>query len=249
MKYLVLLRVAVLLLLSAPPIVAAESAFARVTESEAEVRAGPGVSYRVIHRALRGDAFQLEGRETTGYWLRIVLPDGRSGYVLGDTVEVLAPGGGEEAPEGPGFFAPPALQSASGGMTLMGGLFDGSAYAELRPALVLAPSLSIDPYIGLSLPTSGHGLHYGVGATLNVAPDWAIAPYLHLGGGGYHFSPNEDAFVPRDKDTFHFRAGGGVLVSLRWRVLFRLEVTNTVLFTTDSHDNAQSYTAGFGTYF
>jgi hypothetical protein len=164
-------------------------------------------------------------------------------------VEVILPGAGEEAPSGPGFFAPPALQTATGGMTLMGGLFDGDAFAELRPAFLLAPNLSLDPYVGLSLPSSGRGLLYGAGATVNVVPEWAIAPYLHVGGGGFHFEPNEDAFVPGAKDNFHLRAGGGVLISLRWRVLFRIEATNTIVFNTDHHDNAQSYTAGFGTYF
>lgn len=249
MKRLATLSAVLWLLLQAPRVTAADEAFARVTEAEGEVRAGPGVSYRVIHHAVRGDAFQIDGRETTGYWLRIVLPDGRTGYILGDTVEVLAPGQGEEAPDGPGFFSPPALESASGGMTLMGGLFDGAAYAELRPSFVLAPTLSVDPYVGMGLPSSGRTLHYGAGVTINVIPDWAFAPYLHLGGGGYHFTPNEDAFVPSDKDLFHVRAGGGLLVSLRWRVLFRLEAMNTILFNSDTHDNAQSYTAGFGTYF
>lgn len=223
--------------------------FARVTVAEAEVRAGPGASYRVIYRAPRGDAFELDGRETSGYWLRIVLPDGRVGYVLGDTVDVVAAGHGEQAPTGSGFFAPPALELASGGMTMMGGLFDGSAYAELRPSFVLAPTLSLDPYVGLSLPSAGRTLLYGAGATINIAPDWAVAPYLHAGGGGYHFTPNDDAFVPGSKDNFHLRAGGGVLVSLRWRVLFRIEAMNTIVFNTDTHANAQSYTAGFGTYF
>jgi hypothetical protein len=249
MKRLACLSTLLWLLSLAPRAGAVDEVFARVTEAEGEVRAGPGVSYRVIHHAVRGDAFLLEGRETTGYWLRIVLPDGRTGYILGDTVEVLAPGEGEEAPAGPGFFSPPALQSANGGMTLMAGVFDWAAYAELRPSFVLAPTLSIDPYIGMSLPSSGRTLHYGAGVTLNVIPDWAFAPYLHMGGGGYHFTPNEDAFVPRDKDMFHLRVGGGLLVSLRWRVLFRLEAMNTILFTTDFHQNAQSYTAGFGTYF
>ncbi|HTM43509.1 MAG TPA: hypothetical protein VL137_01065 [Polyangiaceae bacterium] len=250
MKHLVCTLIACLLLCGALVAQAAEGeAFARVTAAEGEVRAGPGVAYRVIYRAQRGEAFVLRARENSGYWLQVVLADGRTGFLLGDTVEVIAAGESSEGLTKPGFFAPPALASANGGMTALGGLFDGHAYAEVRPSFVLDPSLSIDPYVGLSLASSGRSLLYGAGATLNIVPSWAIAPYLHLGSGGYHFSPNQDAFVPSHKDTFHLRAGGGLLVSLRWRLLFRIEATNTILFTADSYANVQTYTAGFGTYF
>src|SRR3954470_3923662 len=64
--------------------------FARVVVAETELRAGPGVSYRVIHRAHRGDTFLIRTRETSGYWLEVLLPDGRAAYALGDTVEAMA---------------------------------------------------------------------------------------------------------------------------------------------------------------
>jgi hypothetical protein len=55
--------------------------------------------------------------------------------------------------------------------------------------------------------------------------------------------------VRRTRDWFQARAGGGVLISLRWRVLFRLEATNMVLYTEDAYQNVQTYLAGLGTYF
>ena len=112
-------------------------AFARVVAAEAEIRSGPGVSHRVIYRASRGETFLISGREGTGYWLQVMMPDGRIGYVLGDTVERVA--AGPDAPEEavkPGFFAPPALQTARAGFALMGGVFDRDGYVEIRPALV-----------------------------------------------------------------------------------------------------------------
>jgi hypothetical protein len=224
-------------------------AFARVVVAETELRSGPGVSHRVIERAERGDTFLISGREGTGFWLQVTLPDGRLAYVLGDTVEPI--GAEPDAPEGaakPGFFAPPALREARGGFALMAGVFDLDGYGELRPALVLAPALAIEPYVGLALERDAKRILYGVGATLNLAPDWAIAPFVQIGGGGLHESPR-DEFVQSAQDFFHARAGGGLLVSLRWRVLFRLEANNTVLFTEDSYDNVQTYYGGLGTYF
>ena len=54
-----------------------------------ELRAGPGLSYRVIHRAERGDTFPIQGREATGFWLRVYLVDGRTAYLLGDTADTV----------------------------------------------------------------------------------------------------------------------------------------------------------------
>jgi hypothetical protein len=224
-------------------------AFARVVVAETELRSGPGVSHRVIERARRGDTFLISGREGTGFWLLVTLPDGRQAYLLGDTVEPI--GAGPDAPEGavkPGFFAPPALREARAGFALMFGVFDLDGYGEVRPALVLAPALAIEPYLGLALERDARRILYGVGATLNLAPDWALAPFVQIGGGGLHESPR-DEFVQSEQDFFHARAGGGLLVSLRWRVLVRLEANNTVLFTEDSYANVQTYYGGLGTYF
>jgi len=223
---------------------------ARVTSSSSELRAGPGLAYRVIHRAERGDTFPVQGREATGYWLRVYLPDGRTAYLLGDTaITVLASDLGEQGSGAPGVFAPPPLESAHGGLAMTGGVFDGDGYAELKPALVLTAALSFEPYIGLVMGATGRSLLYGAGASVNLAPDWAIAPYLCLGAGGYSHLPNDDAFALEERTLFHARAGGGLLVSLRWRIILRLEATNTVLFDADAYDNAQSYVAGLGSYF
>lgn len=225
-------------------------AVARVTSSASELRAGPGLAYRVIHRAERGDTFPIQGREATGYWLRVYLPDGRTAYLLGDTADTMllsdldGEGGGA-----PGVFAPPPLSSARGGLAMTGGIFDGNGYAEIKPAFLFNASLALEPYVGLVLSASGRSLLYGAAATVNLAPDWALAPYVSLGGGGFSYLPNDDQFALSERSLLHARAGGGLLVSLRWRIILRLEATNTVLFDADSYDNTQSYVAGLGSYF
>jgi Bacterial SH3 domain len=227
-----------------------QDVFARVVVSETELRSGPGVSHRIIYRAHRGETFLVEGREGNGFWLKLVLPDGRIAYVLGDTVEAVSAGqGAPEEARKPGFFAPPALEEAHAGFSLMGGSFDNNGYVEFRPAFVLAPSVTIEPYAGLSLRSDARSFIYGLGATLNLAPDWAVAPYVLLGAGGVHTQPGGQFVNIESSSMFHARAGGGLLVSLRWRILLRIEASNTILFTEDSYRNAQAYIGGLGTYF
>lgn len=223
--------------------------FARVVVAETELRAGPGVSYRVIHRAVRGETFVVETRETKGFWLEVLLPDGRTAYALGDTVAAIS--ADEDAESGfhkPGVFAPPALQTARAGFAMMAGIYDGDGYAEIRPALVIAPAIAFEPYIGIALQLDSRKLLYGAAGTLNLAPDWAIAPFFEIGGGGVLEDP-KDEFVGSERRWFHARAGGGLLVSLRLRLLFRLEASNVVMFSEDDYQNTQSYLAGLGTYF
>jgi hypothetical protein len=222
---------------------------ARITASMSDLRAGPGLSYRVIHRAERGDTFAVQGREPTGFWLRVYLNDGRTAYLLGDTADTALLDADSEGAPGTGAFSPPPLETARGGLAMTAGVFDGNGYAEVKPALVLNRSLSLEPYAGIALGSAGRSLLYGGGLAINLAPDWALAPYLALGGGGFTTLPNDDAFALRRETVFHARAGGGFLLSLRWRLIVRVEANHTILFTASSYRDAQSYVGGLGSYF
>ena len=227
----------------------AEDTYARVVVSEAELRAGPGVSHRVIYRAPRGETFLITGRETAGFWLQVAMPDGRTGYVLGDNVEPVA--ATEDSAAGarkPGFFAPPALQDAHAGFAMMAGIYDRAGYVELRPAWVIAPAIAFEPYVGLALQSDSRRIVYGGAGTLNLRPDGAISVFMSLGCGGMYEQP-KDEFVRPSRKWFHARAGGGFLISLRFRVSLRLEAANMVLFEEDDYQTVQCYAAGLGTYF
>ena len=229
-----------------------EDAYARVIVAEAELRAGPGVSHRVIYRAPRGETFLISTRETTGFWLQVTLPDGRTGYVLGDTVEpVSASDDSAEAARRPGIFAPPPLQDANGGFAIMAGIYDPKAksgYTELRPAWVIAPSISFEPYIGLALQRDSRRIVYGGAGTFIATPRLPVTPFFNIGGGGMYEEP-KDEFVRPPRKWFHLRAGAGFLVNLRFRVALRLEVSHFVLFQEDDYEHTQSLMAGLGTYF
>ncbi len=61
-----------------------------------------------------------------------------------------------------------------------------------------------------------------------------------------HETPKGDQNVRTSRNWFQARAGGGVLVSLRWRVLFRLEASNMVLYTEDAYQNCRLTSLGSG---
>jgi hypothetical protein len=234
-------------------------AFARVVASAAELRSGPGISYRVIYIASRGETLAIDGRQGGGFWLRVVLPDGRVAYALGDEVQVFAVKPGEpDGPSRPGLFATPPLEGAHGGFAIVGGLLrvpirDGTTrgfgYLEARPSIVVHRTVTLDGFVATALTSDGAQVLYGGGATVNFAPGWPVCPFLGIGGGGLTVRPNADSFVLRREDLYVARAGGGVLMALRGRILVRLEATNLTLFDSESFRNAQTYSGGLGAYF
>jgi hypothetical protein len=234
-------------------------AFARVVVDAAELRSGPGVSYRVIHVGKRGETFALDGRSGSGFWLRVLLEDGRTAYVLGDEVQTFAVRADDDgAPSRPGFLAPPPLMGARGGLAIIGGVlhtqvegggFQTFGYLEARPSIVVHETVSLEGFLGMAPTSDGSQLLYGGGVTIHIAPRWPICPFLGLGGGGLSVYPNNDSFVLRRQDWYVGRAGGGVLFALRNRILVRLEGANLTLFTADAYRNAQVVSGGLGVYF
>lgn len=246
----------------AAPAMAAEEepeAFARVVVDAAELRTGPGVSFRVIYTAHRGETLALDGRPGPGFWLRVLLPDGRTAYVVGEEVQPFAVRRGEEnAPSRPGIFAPPPLAGSRAGLTIMAGVLstpvDGFGvrqygYLEGRPQIVLHKTITLDGFVGAALTADGSQFLYGVGASVYFAPDWPICPFVGIGGGGLSVYPNTDSFIKQHQDLYLARAGGGLLVAFRGRIMARLEVTNLTLFTPESYRNAQTFAGGLGVYF
>jgi hypothetical protein len=259
----VMLLVAALVLFPAPCARAADieaepEAFARIVVDAAELRTGPGVSYRVIYSAHRGETLAVDGRPSTGFWLRVLLRDGRAAYVLGDEVQPFAVTPGEKgAPTRPGFFAPPPLLGSRGGLALVSGLLSIPAaaggvqrlgYVEARPSLVLNETVALEGFVGDGLTSDGAKLLYGGGVTIYLAPRWVVCPFVGLfAGGASVFNP--DSFIRNHDDFYLARAGGGVLFALRYRILVRLEATNLSLFSPETYENAQTYSGGLGVYF
>ncbi len=234
-------------------------AFARIVVDSAELRTGPGVDSRVIYVAHRGETFALDGRPGTGFWLRVILPDGRIAYALGDEVQPFAvTSGSEGGPSRPGFFAPPPLRGSRAGFAMLGGMLSipvagGSVqrfgYVEARASLVLHETVSLEAFAGDGLTSDGAQLLYGGGVSIYLAPNWPVCPFLGLSAGGLSVLPSQDSFVLRRQDMILARAGGGLLFALHNRILVRIEATNASLFTPEAYKNAQTYAGGLGVYF
>src|SRR5262245_35789397 len=68
------------------PARAAADAYLRVISQRAPVHTGPGATYRELYVAERGEVLQVLERSGEGFWFRVELEDGTTGWVLGELV-------------------------------------------------------------------------------------------------------------------------------------------------------------------
>ncbi len=74
------------------PTVVAKGATATLrSDLKVNVRTGPGTGYAAIGSAQKGDKLPVLGRNADGTWLKVTLPDGRSGWILATTALLNVP--------------------------------------------------------------------------------------------------------------------------------------------------------------
>jgi len=224
---------------------------ARVVVDRAEVRAGPGATYRRIYAARRDEVFPVRGRATAGFWFRVELPDGTSGFIRGDVVynhEL----GGEQASSGrflPAVFAPPPLLEAHGEIALVGGAFGSGGMLALRPTWLLDPSFGFELTGAAAVARGGRLMLAMIGPVVNVFPRSPIVPFFTLASGIVASSPNADTFLLEEGSVTAIAAGAGLRIGFRFRLTLRLEARTYVLFETDRYVRQEEFSAGLTVFF
>ena len=253
----VILATALALVLLAAPSRADADAYVRVVAQSAPVHSGPGGSYREIYVAERGDVFEVMERGTRDFWFRIALEDGTTGWILGEMVFPF-----EVVEEGhPGFFTrvgraiaaailgPSPVPYAKVEISFSAGLLDQEGMFLLRPSWLVDPYLAIDGFAGIS-PRGDKDLFLGgLGLTLRLAPGAALGPYASLGLGASYVRPKVDNFVDDEETLMALSAGGGVEITLRKQITFRIDARNWTLFDRNKASNGQEYSGGLAIFF
>ena len=115
---------------------------------------------------------------------------------------------------------------------------------------MLHKTVSLEGFIGDGLTTDGTQLLYGGGSRHLPGAELARVPVRRpLGRRSQRLPERAASFVLKREDLYLARAGGGILLALRNRILVRIEATNLSLFNAQSYKNAQTYSGGLGVYF
>ncbi|MCG5053452.1 MAG: SH3 domain-containing protein [Myxococcales bacterium] len=236
----------------------------RVLAELAEVKTGPGFAYRTIYVAPRGDTLTAVARANRDYWYRVRLPDGTYGWILGDQVLALNVDPTSGSP--PGFlsrvaaavFAPPALWVGDVGLSFSAGMLGGEGMVMFRPAVLLAPHLALEGFVGETVGEQLDVLYYGLAANLYVWPHFPVTPFFSLGGGGtWGRTKLDQQAVQAQGPSVRARkghqqaacVGGGILISLKKRITLRFDFRNYVVFDPNKTEELKEYSGGLAVFF
>jgi hypothetical protein len=232
-------------------------AFLRVIAQKAPVHSGPGNGYREVAYVERNQVFEVLERGTSGYWFKIELEDGTTGWIVGDVVYPFEVGEEEE----PGalvrmgraikraILGPSPVPYANVGISASSGLFQKEGVYLLRPSWIIDPYWALEGFAGLS-PRSEKDIYLaGLGFILRLSPGSVIGPYVGLSLGVAHISPKADNYVDPRENLMAMGAGGGLEVTLKKQITVRFDARNWSLFNQNHSNNGQEYTGGLAIFF
>jgi len=232
-------------------------AYLRVIAQDAPVYSGPGASYRSIYDARRGEVFEVVERGTRGYWFRVVLDDGTTGWIFGELVFPFEVGPDDE----PGAFTrlgrsirrailgPSPLPYAKVEVSFSAGLLDREGLFLLRPAIIVDPYFAVEGFAGLSPRAQTDVFLAGAGWTLRMAPGAAVGPFVHAGVGAAHIRPKADNFVDPEETLMALEAGGGFEITFKKQITLRTDYRHWVLFDENRSEAGHEVTAGLAIFF
>ncbi len=250
-------RALVLAVLVATAGTASADAYLRVIAQKATVRTGPGNGYRDIYIAERNQVFPVLERGTNGYWFKVELDDGTTGWIVGDVVYPFEVG--DEEP--PGFFTrvgraikgailgPSPVAYAHAGLSASAGVLSGEGVYILRPSWLIDPYWALEGFAGMS-PRSEKDVYLGgLAFVLRMAPGAVIGPYASIGLGAAHISPKATNYVDPNETLMALGAGGGLEITLKKQITVRIDARNWTLFNENHSSNGQEYTGGLAIFF
>jgi hypothetical protein len=236
---------------------AAAEAYLRVIAQEAPVYSGPSHSYRTIYDARRDEVFEVVERGTRGYWFRIVLEDGTTGWIFGELVFPFEVGPAEE----PGFFGrlgrkiktsilgPTPQPYSDIEISFSAGMLDREGLFLLRPAILIDSRWAIEAFAGLSPRAQKDVFLGGLGWTLRLAPGAALAPFVAAGIGAARIRPKADNFIDPEETLMSVAAGGGFEVTFKKQITLRTDYRRWILFDENKSNGGHEVTGGLAIFF
>jgi hypothetical protein len=248
---------ALLLVLGAAGVARAqdEGAVVRVIAEEAEVRTGPGFAYRAVYTATRGETLKADSRASRDYWFHVVLPDGTYGWIIGD--QVLPLDVDPTAPQPPTWgdrfaaavFSPPPLVASDVSLSFSAGLLGGEGMLLFRPAILVAPHLGVEGFIGETVGEQTDVIYYGGGANLYLWPSWPVTMFVAVGGGGAKGRKKADLYTVNPGHYAMANAGGGLLIALKKRITLRFDFRDYVVFGANYTQELKEFSGGLAVLF
>jgi hypothetical protein len=227
----------------------------RVIAEQAGVHTGPGFAYRIVYTANRDEVLPVIERATRAHWFRVRLPDGTSGWLLGDQVFPLDLDT-TEAHRGPTIwkriahtiFSPSPLLEGSFLLSFSAGVLGGDSAFLFRPAILFEPHISLEAFVGESVGNQVDVLYYGAGPNVFLFPTSPVTPFLSSAAGGATSRPKADQIFHGNTYAM-VNVGGGLMMALKKRITLRGDARHYVIFDPNHTQRIEEYTGALNIIF
>ncbi len=234
------------LVFMAPAYAKREALRVTVADPYIELRTGPGRGYPVFHVADRGAEIEVVKRRTD--WFQVRTARDVEGWVRAEQLARTLDAGGS-----PLDLAEPGWDEFTGRrweMSVSLGDFDGASSIALTGGYRLSPNLSVELLAAHLSGDYSDGWLAGARLVHTPFPEWRIAPFLLLGTGVLHVSPQASLVSTEDRTDQYGQAGAGVRAYLTRRFMLRAEYSGYIAFTSrDENEEVEEWKAGFAFFF
>jgi SH3 domain-containing protein len=235
---------------------AEDQALVRVIAEAASVRTGPGFGYRMVYRANQGEVLTVIGRATHDHWFRVELPDGTYGWILGDEVFPLDvdTAAAHRGPSvwkrmGHAVFSPSPLMIENVTFTFSAGVLGGDGMFLFRPAVLLAPHVALEAFVGETVGNQVDVVYAGGGFNAYLFPTSPVTPFVGGAAGGAFGRKKADQYAVQTGNYSMVNVGGGLVVSLKKRISLRGDARHYVIFNANHTQRIQEYSGALAVFF
>lgn len=241
-------------LLAAPPQARAAPSVearphARVLPQRAEVRSGPGFSFRTIAVLEQGDVALMLERGKRGGWTRVQLDSGITGWILTEHVELFgADATGEDVGRMRRFgrtlrakvLGPPNLLTARVGGALSAGALGREGLFLVRPSAFISPNVAIEAFVGPSVGREVSRGLMGLAGNVYLSPKIPFTVFVSVGAGAVFTRAKVDSLA-QARWSYLASPGGGLWIIFKRGVGIRFDFRNHILFRADTAQSLQEY--------
>ena len=227
----------------------ADRPLARVLSETAEVRSGPGFSFRVVAVAERDEVMQMLERGKRGGWTRVRLDSGISGWILSEQILIFSEGESDEK-VGPfrrfgrklrqTILGPPNLLTARAGGALSAGALGREGLFLVRPSVFISPNVAVEAYLGPSVGRETSRGIFGLSGNLYLSPGIPFTVFVSAGTGAVFTKGKVDA-VRDARWSYLMSPGGGMWIIFKRGIGIRFDFRNHVLFRANDAISLQEY--------
>ena len=221
----------------------------RIAEPYIELHTGPGSGYPIFYVVDRGTEVRVIRRKTD--WFKIETDNGKTGWASRAQMrQTLLPTGEQfKIVE----LDQDDFSSRQWLLGFTGGEFESAPVFTLFGAYSLTQNLASELHFGQSAGNKSSATFLKANLIMQPLPDLKYSPYFTLGLGEIKVSASSTLIATQDESNSFAQAGLGLQRYITRSFLFRLELNEYIIFSSDStrNDNEEvtEWKFGFAVFF